>query len=153
MAADHGIGWSGNGSHADFKSVVYNDGEAGEISKAMPTLLPVAAAHAMQSLLRQITYTMGYVDHPTDANSINSKFCQNMSAYNSFHFCPITTKFCTYQDSTAVLVCAKFCCDWVSLLWAMVVKISWEIGIQSGINWRGGGGGGTHSFNVKMPSY
>ena len=38
------------------------------------------------------------------------------------HIIPITTKFCTYQDSIAVLVCAKFCCDQASLCW-IVMKV------------------------------
>ena len=28
---------------------------------------------------------------------------------------PITTKFCTCQDSVTVVTCAKFCCDWLRL--------------------------------------
>ena len=27
----------------------------------------------------------------------------------------MTTKFCTYQDSFAVLECAKFCCHWTEM--------------------------------------
>ena len=34
-----------------------------------------------------------------------------------YHITPITTKFCISQDSTAVLVYAKFCCDQVGLAW------------------------------------
>ena len=37
--------------------------------------------------------------------------------------CLITTKFCTYQDSSAVLVCAKFCCDQIAHLQNVVMII------------------------------
>ena len=46
----------------------------------------------------------------------NLKFIQNTIVYIFFHICLITTTFCTYQDSCAVLVCAKFRCDQISLL-------------------------------------
>ena len=35
----------------------------------------------------------------------------------------ITTKFCTYQDSTAVLVCATFCCDQTYIRWYINILI------------------------------
>ena len=35
--------------------------------------------------------------------------------YSSKQTGPITMKFCTFQDSCAVLECAKFLCDWIDV--------------------------------------
>ena len=43
-------------------------------------------------------------------NGLNLKLEENNHHYRLKIF-PMTTKSCTYQDSTAVLVCAKFGCD------------------------------------------
>ena len=51
--------------------------------------------------------------HPTNAISIN-KINQNTVVDIFFNIYPFTMKFCTYQDSRAVLVCAKFHGDWIS---------------------------------------
>ena len=42
---------------------------------------------------------------------------------------PITRQFCTYQDSTAVLVCAKLPCDSIRHLQITGMAIYDELGI------------------------
>ena len=54
----------------------------------------------------------------------NFNFYQNMLVCIFPHSSPITTKFCTYQDSSAVLVCAKFCCDWIFYFCIIPIRIS-----------------------------
>ena len=59
----------------------------------------------------------------------NFKFDLDMFVYMCSHINLITRKFCTYQHSCAVLVCAKFCCDWMIHLQttAMTIFIKFKI--------------------------
>ena len=48
---------------------------------------------------------------PTNDTPLNCNLNANFRRYSFKNAHRITTIFCTYQDRTAVLVCAKFCCD------------------------------------------
>ena len=67
--------------------------------------------------------------HLTNQILSNFKFDLDMFVYIFSHINPITRKFCTYQDSCAVLVCAKFRCDQVTHLQttAMTTFIKFKI--------------------------
>ena len=63
-----------------------------------------------------ISMTLDQMHIPLMKFSSNFKTDYNTFTYIFFHINAITTNFCTYQDSCAVLVCAKFCYDWMSHL-------------------------------------
>ena len=80
------------------------------------------------------TWTLNNTGHHNPApsptmNWLNFKFYYDMFAYIFSLICLITMDLCTYQDSTAVLVCAKFHCDQISLLWTEVMRLLMEFGI------------------------
>ena len=47
---------------------------------------------------------------PISTTILHTKLKESLMTSNTF-----TTKFCTYQDSSAVLVCAEICCDWSNM--------------------------------------
>ena len=61
----------------------------------------------------------------------NFEFDKDSLVYTSSYITQITKKFCTYQDSTAVLVCAKFHCDQISFLWIIAMPIYIKFGLPS----------------------
>ena len=56
-------------------------------------------------------FTPDLVPVPLTIIGWNSEFNENQNQCSFMNTDMITTKFCTYQDSTAVLVYAKYCCD------------------------------------------
>ena len=63
------------------------------------------------SLYRDVVHQIVYpASIPPNNISLNFKFDESCHHYSSNKTDLITMKFCTYQDSCAVLVCAKFHC-------------------------------------------
>ena len=58
------------------------------------------------------------------SNSTENFFCCNSIPGNH-----ITTKFCTYHDSTAVVACAKFCRDHLIRIWMRAKQNCYQIQI------------------------
>ena len=54
----------------------------------------------------------------------NFKFDKNTFVYIFSHINLITKKFYTFWESTGVLECAKFLCDWISFMWT-IDKTNW----------------------------
>ena len=54
---------------------------------------------------------------------LDLKFDYNAFVYIFYHIQIIITKFFIHKNSTAVLVCAKFCCDCFSLIETITVII------------------------------
>ena len=71
--------------------------------------------------------TQGVV--PPKAFQLNSIFYENH--YHDSLKKLIMTKFYTYQDSTAVLVCVKFCYDQTDMRWNSIITIKFEIHLKS----------------------
>ena len=53
----------------------------------------------------------------------NSKFDQNIQCSGLKCTLPITTGFCTCNDSVTVVTCTKFCCDWLSIFLSRALQI------------------------------
>ena len=65
--------------------------------------------------------------HPSSATPSNFKLNWNMFVYISIYVSQIIAKFCKYQNNSAVLVCAIFCCDQIGFpgnrAWLFALKL------------------------------
>ena len=89
---------------------------------------------------------------PIPLNTFRSNFKLDRNTFDDIvsYNHPITMKFCIFKDGTAVMECAKFCCDWFSfdklnriLKWTELSLAGWSLSLRYYIN---------YMFNGRLPA-